>query len=125
MMIESLDHFVLTVRNIEKTCEFYSTVLGMKIVRFGEGRLALQFGIQKINLHEFGHEFEPKAAFPMPGSSDLCFITKVPIEELIKHLQEKNIHIEEGPINRTGALGPITSIYVRDPDQNLIELSNY
>lgn len=125
MMIESLDHFVLTVQKIEKTCEFYSTVLGMKIVRFGEGRLALQFGNQKINLHEFGNEFEPKAAFPVPGSSDLCFITKVPIEELIKHLQEKNIHIEEGPINRTGALGLITSIYVRDPDQNLIELSNY
>jgi len=92
---------------------------------FGEGRIALRFGKQKINLHEAGHEFEPKAKHPLPGSADLCFITEEKIESVIHHLQKNNVDIEEGPVKRTGALGPIVSVYIRDPDYNLIELSNY
>lgn len=125
MEIRSLDHLVLTVKNIEATCEFYSNVMGMKIQTFGEGRKALLFGCQKINLHQLGKEFEPKAYTPTSGSADLCFITDTPIEEVIEDLEEKGIHILEGPVNRTGAVGNIYSIYFRDPDMNLIEVSNY
>ncbi|WP_462411562.1 VOC family protein [Neobacillus sp. Marseille-QA0830] len=125
MRVEGLDHFVLTVKDIDVTCEFYQMALGMEIVTFGEGRKALKFGHQKINLHQAGREFEPKAYKPTPGSADLCFVTKEPLPDVINHLNKHEIHILEGPVKRTGALGPIDSIYFRDPDQNLIEVSNY
>lgn len=125
MQIERLDHLVLTVRDIEATCAFYSRVLGMQVSRFGEGRTGLQFGIQKLNLHQAGKEFEPKALHPLPGSADLCFITTVPLEEVIQHLGQCEVEIIEGPIQKTGATGSILSVYFRDPDQNLIEVSNY
>ncbi|WP_163879233.1 MULTISPECIES: VOC family protein [Paenibacillus] len=125
MNINRLDHLVLTVSNIDQTCEFYSRVLGMRTVTFGEGRKALHFGQQKINLHEAGKEFEPKAKTPMPGTADLCFITDDHIPDVIRHLEYCNVMIEEGPVLRTGALGSITSVYLRDPDGNLIEISNY
>jgi catechol 2,3-dioxygenase-like lactoylglutathione lyase family enzyme len=125
MKIDYLDHLVLTVKSIEKTCEFYSRVLGMEIITFGDGRKALLFGSQKINLHERGQEFEPKAGYPMPGSADLCFITGTPLVEVIEHLQRYDIEIIEGPVRRTGAVGQILSVYFRDPDMNLIEVSNY
>ncbi|WP_249865152.1 VOC family protein [Paenibacillus konkukensis] len=123
--INRLDHLVLTVTNIDATCDFYSRVLGMKVVTFGEGRKALHFGQQKINLHEVGKEFEPKAKLPMSGTGDLCFITDIQIPDVIHHLEGCQVIIEEGPVIRTGALGSITSVYVRDPDGNLIEISNY
>lgn len=116
---------MLTVSDIDQTCEFYSRVLGMRTITFGEGRKALHFGHQKINLHEAGKEFEPKAKMPMPGTADLCFITDVRIPDVIHHLEYCNVMIEEGPVLRTGALGSITSVYLRDPDGNLIEISNY
>ncbi|MEZ2130959.1 MULTISPECIES: VOC family protein [unclassified Sinorhizobium] len=122
--IDHLDHLVLTVANIEKTCDFYSHVLGMTIETFGEGRKALVFGRQKINLHQAGREFEPKARHPVPGSADLCFIAETPLQDVISHLGSAGVGIEEGPVNRTGATGPIQSVYFRDPDDNLIEVSN-
>lgn len=122
---DKLDHFVLTVTDLDRTIKFYSEILGMDVVRFGEGRVALTFGEQKINLHVLGNEFEPKANMPMPGSADLCLITNISIDDVIKYLKYQEIKIEEGPIIRTGALGTITSIYVRDPDKNLIEISTY
>ncbi len=125
MKIKNLDHFVLTVRDIEVTCSFYETILGMEVVIFGNDRRALKFGIQKINLHPLGNEFEPKAEKPTPGSADLCLISETPMDLIVKQLKEKNIPIIEGPVKRTGAMGPILSIYIRDPDQNLIEISNY
>ncbi|MBE3561567.1 MAG: VOC family protein [Ktedonobacteraceae bacterium] len=125
MQIDSIDHLVLTVRDIEVTCTFYSQVLGMQIVTFGNGRKALQFGSQKINLHEAGKEFEPKALTPVPGSADLCFITPLPLQQVIAHLQKHNVAIVEGPVLRTGARGTIESVYLRDPDGNLLEISNY
>ncbi len=125
MQIERLDHLVLTVANIEATCAWYSRVLGMQAVTFGDGRMALAFGQQKINLHQHGHEFEPKAAHPLPGSADLCFITRTPLDQVIAHLQVNSVPIIEGPVQRTGAIGSITSIYVRDPDGNLIEVAHY
>ncbi|MFB9278740.1 VOC family protein [Cohnella cellulosilytica] len=115
----------MTVANLDTTCDFYSRVLGMKVVAFGEGRKALRFGQQKINLHEVGKEFEPKAKSPMSGTGDLCFITDVQITDVIRHLEDCKVIIEEGPVIRTGALGAIISVYVRDPDGNLIEVSNY
>ena len=124
MQIERLDHLVLTVQDIERTCEFYRRALGMQVVTFGGGRRALQFGSQKINLHQAGHEFEPKALRPTAGSGDLCFITATPLAEVIAHFQACNMTIEEGPVRRTGALGPIRSVYLRDPDGNLIEIAN-
>ena len=125
MEIRCLDHLVLTVSDIERTCGFYSLVLGMKVVTFGEGRKALEFGNQKINLHESGKEFEPKANMPSPGSADLCFITDTPVDEVLNHLNQCNVLVELGPVCRTGALGPIESVYIRDPDKNLIEIANY
>lgn len=125
MEINRLDHLVLIVKDIRETCEFYRRVLGMRIETFGEDRKALRFGNQKINLHKAGKEFEPKASAPVPGSADLCFITEVPMPEVIKHLAECHTAIEEGPIERTGAVGSILSVYIRDPDGNLLELSNY
>jgi catechol 2,3-dioxygenase-like lactoylglutathione lyase family enzyme len=124
MNMERLDHFVLTVRDLEAACRFYSQVLGMEVVTFGQGRKALQFGNQKINLHEYGKEFEPKAHLPVPGSADLCFITAEPLEEVIRELGNHGIPIVEGPVPRTGARGRIRSVYVRDPDLNLVEISN-
>ena len=125
MKIERLDHLVLTVKNIFATCDFYSQVLGMEVVTFAENRKALAFGLQKINLHEAGHEVEPKAHRPTPGSADLCFITPVPLQEVVDHLGRCGAKIIEGPVKRTGARGPIESVYLRDPDGNLIEISNY
>jgi len=124
MKIDQLDHLVLTVRSIEVAIDFYSRVLGMEVVAFGEGRKALRFGSQKINLHEQGKEFEPKAHRPTPGSADLCFLTSVPLGQVQAHLAEQGVVITEGPIRRTGAVGSLLSVYVRDPDENLIEISN-
>ncbi|MCQ4298237.1 VOC family protein [Pseudomonas stutzeri] len=124
MNISHLDHLVLTVADLDVTVDFYTRVLGMQAVTFGEGRKALTFGNQKINLHQAGREFEPKAERPTPGSEDLCFIVATPLHDVIAHLSEQGVTIIEGPVQRTGAAGPIHSVYVRDPDQNLIELSN-
>jgi catechol 2,3-dioxygenase-like lactoylglutathione lyase family enzyme len=125
MKIDRLDHLVLTVQDIGVTCDFYSRVLGMQEVAFGEGRKALHFGKQKINLHQRGKEFDPKALHPTPGSGDLCFITDVPLPQVIDHIRSCGVEILEGPVRRTGATGPIESVYLRDPDGNLIEVSNY
>lgn len=120
-----LDHFVLTVKDIDKTVEFYENVLGMKKEIFKENRVALKFGNSKINLHQLGKEFEPKAFNVKTGSADLCFIIDTPIIEAKKYIESLGIKIEEGIVKRTGAKGEINSIYLRDPDKNLIELSNY
>ena len=122
--IDHLDHLVLTVKDIETTCAFYEQVLGMQAVTFGENRTALTFGKQKINLHQHRAEFEPKAQNPTPGSADLCFITSVPMPEVVSHLSSRDVAVIEGPVQRTGATGPILSVYFRDPDMNLIEVSN-
>lgn len=124
MKISHLDHLVLTVASIENTCNFYQTALGFKVITFKGDRKALKFGNQKINLHQQGNEFKPKALQPTPGSADLCFISDTPISEVVAHLNQLNIQIEEGPVERTGAMHPILSVYIRDPDQNLIEISN-
>ncbi|QMU72464.1 VOC family protein [Streptacidiphilus sp. P02-A3a] len=125
MRIERLDHLVLTVADIDATVAFYTRVLGMEAVVFGEGRRALAFGSSKINLHQLGHEFEPKGRRPTPGSADLCFVTGTPLEQVAAELAEAGVPVEEGPVRRTGALGPITSLYLRDPDGNLLEISRY
>jgi catechol 2,3-dioxygenase-like lactoylglutathione lyase family enzyme len=125
MKIDRLDHLVLTVADIERTCAFYSGILGFEVLRFGEGRVALGFGNQKINLHQTGKEFEPKALRPTAGSGDLCFIATTPVDDVIRELNAAGVAIEEGPVGRTGAIGRIRSIYLRDPDQNLLEISNY
>jgi catechol 2,3-dioxygenase-like lactoylglutathione lyase family enzyme len=125
MEIDRIDHIVLTVHDLARTCDFYSKVLGMKVVTFGEGRTALSFGRQKLNLHVHGREFEPKALKPGPGAIDLCFITETPLEEVIAHVKQQGVAIAEGPVPKTGATGPMSSIYVRDPDGNLVEISNY
>ncbi|RXK01223.1 VOC family virulence protein [Arcobacter sp. CECT 8986] len=122
--IQRLDHLVLTVKDINKTVEFYEK-LGMKKEIFKETRVALKFGSQKINLHKLGNEFEPKAFNVKDGSADLCFIVEQKLEDIIIYLENNNINIEEGIVERTGATGAIKSIYLRDPDKNLIELSNY
>lgn len=123
MKVEHLDHLVLTVADVEASCAFYARVLGMEVVTFGQGRKALAFGRQKINLHRHGHEFEPKARTPTPGSADLCLLIDTPIDQAQAQLQALGVAIEEGPVARTGATGPITSLYFRDPDGNLIEVS--
>ena len=107
------------------TCEFYTRVLGMRVATFAGGRKALAFGRQKFNLHEAGREFEPKADRPTPGSIDLCLITSTPLSDVIAHLRRCEVAILEGPVDKTGATGPIRSVYFRDPDANLIEVSNY
>jgi len=124
MKIDSLDHLILTVKDIDATATFYSKVLGMEITTFAGGRKAISFGTQKINLHQFGKEFEPKAQHPTPGSADLCFLTSVPLSEVVRHLTSCQIAVLEGPVQRTGATGSILSVYFRDPDMNLIEVSN-
>ena len=124
--LDRLDHFVLTVADIDATCAFYTRVLGMEVQTFGPlKRKALHFGRQKINLHQRGKEFEPKAAHPLPGSADLCFVAAVPLETVMAHLQACGVTIELGPVDRTGATGTLRSVYIRDPDRNLIEISTY
>ncbi len=125
MNIKAIDHIVLTVKDLKATCKFYAQVLGMRVTTFAGGRKALSFGAQKINLHQHGQEFEPKAKKPTPGSADLCFITAIPIPDVVGHLGMNGVEIVEGPVRRTGATGTIESVYFRDPDGNLIELSNY
>lgn len=125
MNIVSIDHLVLTVNSIEKTVRFYESVLGAKKEVFGEGRVALMFGDQKINLHEVGNEFDPKANNPMPGSGDLCFVTTSSLEDAMVHVKGQGVPILEGPVRRTSALGPVNSFYVRDPDGNLVEVAAY
>ncbi|MDP9603115.1 UNVERIFIED_ORG: catechol 2,3-dioxygenase-like lactoylglutathione lyase family enzyme [Variovorax paradoxus] len=122
-MIDHLDHLVLTTAHEDACIRFYVDVLGMSLESFGAGRKAFRFGNQKINLHVKGHEFEPKAQLPTPGSLDLCFIASVPLEEVVASLGEKGVPILEGPVMRTGATSRIRSVYVRDPDLNLIEIS--
>ncbi|MFK7939781.1 MAG: VOC family protein [Roseovarius sp.] len=123
--VTSLDHLVLTVADIERSLAFYSAILGMEVITFSDPpRYALKFGTQKINLHLAGHEFEPKAQTPVPGSADLCFLTDAPLQNWQAHLTAHDICIEDGPVRRTGATGPICSLYIRDPDRNLIEISN-
>ena len=127
-MIDRSDHIVLTTRDKEACIRFYTEVLGMELVRFRtptEERLALSFGAQKINLHEWGREFMPRAHVAVPGSLDLCFIASVSLEEVIRKLEAHVIPILEGPVAKTGARGRIRSVYVRDPDLNLVEISVY
>lgn len=125
MKIDRVDHLVLTVRDIQVSCEFYSQVLGMQIATFDNDRKALHFGAQKINLHQAGNEFEPKALSPTVGSGDLCFVTEAPLLQVIDHIQSQGVELLEGPVRRTGAMGPMESIYLRDPDGNLIEIASY
>ena len=125
-MIDHIDHIVLTTRDKEASIRFYTEVLGMKLERFRtptEERLALKFGSQKINLHEWGREFEPRAHVAVPGSLDLCFIAAVPLERVIARLNELNVKIIDGPVPKTGAVSKLRSVYVRDPDLNLVEIS--
>jgi catechol 2,3-dioxygenase-like lactoylglutathione lyase family enzyme len=127
-MIERIDHIVLTTRDKDACIRFYREVLGMALVRFKtptEERLALKFGAQKINLHEWGKEFTPRAHVAVPGSLDLCFIAAISLEAVVEKLKKNNIAILEGPVAKTGAQGPIRSVYVRDPDLNLVEISVY
>jgi catechol 2,3-dioxygenase-like lactoylglutathione lyase family enzyme len=125
MKVDRIDHFVLTVRDVEATCDFYSRVLGMEVEEFGGGRRALKFGRLKINLHQAGAEFEPKAEKPTPGSGDFCLITDIPLERVVEHLGSCGVEIIEGPISRTGATGRLESVYYRHPDGNLVEVSSY
>ncbi|CAK7064992.1 MULTISPECIES: VOC family protein [Providencia] len=124
-MINRLDHLVLTTTHLDACLDFYQRVLKMSVMTFGEQRYALQFGQQKINIHQYGKEFEPKAHLPVPGALDLCFISDIPLEQVQAHIEQQGVKIVEGPVKRTGAVGPIMSIYLRDPDLNLIEISQY
>jgi catechol 2,3-dioxygenase-like lactoylglutathione lyase family enzyme len=123
--ITGLDHLVLTVADIQETAGFYQRVLGMRPVTFGAGRRALEFGTSKINLHQAGAEIAPHANHPVPGSEDLCLITTTPPGQVLAHLSAERVPVEDGPVPRTGARGPITSVYIRDPDGNLIEIASY
>ena len=125
MDITGLDHFVLTVEDVETTCEFYSDVLDAEIVTFGEGRKAIQFGDQKINLHPAGDEFDPKAGRPTPGAGDFCVVTETAIETVERRLREAGVEIVHGPVEQPGATGPMTSVYFDDPDGNLVEIAEY
>ena len=125
MKIDGLDHLVLTVADIDASIAFYVDVLGMEAVSFGAGRRALAFGAQKINLHPASAPLAPHAAQPLPGSADLCLISGTPIADVMVHLHGRGVVIEQGPVSRTGATGPIMSVYFRDPDGNLIEVANY
>ena len=124
-MIDHIDHIVLTTRDLDGCIRFYTEVLGMKLEKFAGGRLALKFGEQKINLHEWGREFEPRAHVAAPGTLDLCFIASVPLDDVVKKLKAKHVPILEGPVKKTGAMGAMQSVYVRDPDLNLVEISVY
>lgn len=121
--LRSIDHFVLTVADLSTTCAFYSRVVGMREVVFGEGRRALSFGSNKINLHQYRAEFEPKAQQPTPGSADFCLLVDSPPEETLRHLAACGVPVVEGPVECTGATGPLISIHIRDPDGNLVELA--
>ena len=123
--LDRLDHLVLTVKDMEATCHFYARVMGMRRENFGEGRVALHFGRQKINLHPYPSPIEPKAATARPGTADLCFITQTPLAAVMDHLEGCGVEIELGPVPTTGAEGPMRSVYFRDPDANLIEIANY
>lgn len=123
--IDRIDHLVLTVFDLERTLDFYSRVLGMQPVTFAEGRRGLAFGRQKLNLHQAGREYEPKALKPGPGAIDLCFVSETPLAQVMEQLKAHGVAIIEGPVPKTGALGPMMSVYFRDPDGNLIEVSNY
>ena len=125
MKIDSIDHVVFTVKDIEATCDFYSKVLGMEIVTFGQGRKALAFGSQKINLQQLGRESTLIAQKPTSGSADICFVTSVPLSEVVAHLSSFGVKLIGGPVERDGATGLMMSVYFRDPDLNLIEVSNY
>ncbi len=125
IVLDRLDHLVLTVRDVEASCRFYEAALGMRQEEFGAGRVALHFGRQKINLHPYPSPVEIVAQDPRPGTADLCFVTETPIEAAVAHLESLGIEIEMGPIERTGAQGTLDSIYCRDPDGNLIEIANY
>ncbi len=125
MKIDSIDHVVFTVKDIGATCEFYSKVLGMEIVTFGEGRKALAFGSQKINLQQLGRESTLIAEKPTPGSADICFVTSLPVADVIAHLNSCGVRLVGGPVERNGARGMMMSVYFRDPDLNLVEVSNY
>jgi len=125
MDFQRIDHVVFTVHDIDATCEFYSLALGMEVITFDEGRKALQVGQCKMNLHQAGREFEPKALRPAPGTQDVCLITSTPIKEVIEHLRHVGVEIAEGPVPRAGALGNLESVYLRDPDGNLIEVARY
>jgi catechol 2,3-dioxygenase-like lactoylglutathione lyase family enzyme len=125
MRIDRLDHLVLTVASIEATCAFYVRTLGMHVVDFAQGRKALGFGAQKINLHQAGSEFVPHALRPVPGSADLCLVTTTPLDEAMAHVRAQGVALVEGPVERTGATGRMMSFYFRDPDGNLVEVSNY
>ena len=125
MHVEGIDHLVLTVRDVTVTAEFYTQVLGMRTERFGDGRYALRCGRQKINLHPADNPFEPKALRPTPGSADICLIASGTVEATLLHLRAMGIQVEAGPLPRTGALGPTTSVYLRDPDHNLVEIAHY
>ena len=124
-MIDHLDHIVLTTRDKEGCIRFYTEVLGMRLESFSGNRLALKFGTQKINVHEWGKEFSPRAHVAAPGTLDLCFIAAVPLDSVIEKLKKAGVPIIEGPVAKTGARGPIRSVYVRDPDLNLVEISVY
>jgi catechol 2,3-dioxygenase-like lactoylglutathione lyase family enzyme len=125
MNVKGIDHIVLTVKDIDATCAFYARVLGMSVITFGGGRRALSFGAQKINLHQSGRQFEPKAKKPTPGSADLCFVTSMSVSDVLEYLRACEVQLLVGPVQRTGAVGPIMSVYFRDPDGNLIEVSAY
>ncbi len=125
IQINSIDHIVLTVKDIQKTVQFYEEILGMQKEIFGDNRIALKFGNQKINLHQYKNEFEPKAAIPTPGAIDICFITQTNLDEAMLYVKNKGISIIDGPVQRTGAKGSILSFYINDPDGNLIEIANY
>jgi catechol 2,3-dioxygenase-like lactoylglutathione lyase family enzyme len=122
-MIKSIDHIVLTTRDLDRCVAFYTQVLGMRLENYGAGRIALRFGDQKFNVHPPGFDASIKARTPTPGSLDLCFLADCPLEDVIVRLKKHNIPIEEGPSVRTGARFPIRSVYVRDPDDNLVEIS--
>jgi catechol 2,3-dioxygenase-like lactoylglutathione lyase family enzyme len=124
IQIDQLDHLVLTVADIERSCAFYRKALNMKVLNYGDSRKALGFGDQKINLHQIGLEISPRARHPTPGAADLCFTTTTPIPQVMKHLRSIDVTIETGPVTRVGARGSILSVYFRDPDGNLLEVSN-
>jgi len=123
--VDRIDHLVLTVFDLDRTLDFYRRVLGMEPITFAGGRRGLAFGRQKLNLHQAGREFDPKALKPTPGSIDVCFITEARLEDVIAHLKSCGVVIAEGPVRKTGALGPMMSVYFRDPDGNLVEVSSY
>jgi catechol 2,3-dioxygenase-like lactoylglutathione lyase family enzyme len=123
--LDRIDHIVVTAWDVDRTLDFYQRVLGMTPITFAGGRRGLAFGNQKINLHQAGREYEPKALKPAPGTVDLCFIAQTPLAEVIEHIKSCSVTIVEGPVAKTGALGPMQSVYIRDPDGNLVEISNY